>query len=81
MIDPDALRLLRCPETHAPLHAATDAELARLNEQIAAGAVKNRSGKIVAQPLGGALVTDNRKFVYPIRNDIPVLVAEEAIAM
>ena len=56
MISPEFLSMLRCPEDHSEL-AAADAQLVgRLNEAVAQGRLKNRSGNLVTKPLDGALV-------------------------
>jgi uncharacterized protein YbaR (Trm112 family) len=77
----DLLDILCCPESHQKL-AVADAELiARLNAQIKTGALKNRGGKPVDEPIDGGLVREDRKFLYPIRGKIPVLLIGEAIAL
>ncbi len=73
--------LLVCPTDHAPLRSAADSLLARLNRAIAAGGVKNRAGRLVEQPLAGGLVRADNAMLYPIVDDIPVLLADEAIPL
>jgi len=81
MVDPDLLRLLCCPETHQDVREADPALLATLNGQIAAGTLKNRAGQPVRQKLDGGLIRSDGKFLYPIRQDIPVMLVEEAIPL
>jgi uncharacterized protein YbaR (Trm112 family) len=81
MVDPELLRLLCCPETHQDLVLADSGLLERLNSQIAQGALKNRSGRPVDRKLDGGLIRADRKFLYPIRQDIPVMLIEEAIPL
>jgi len=81
MIDREFLEILVCPETHAPLHSADDELLARLNEAVRAGKVTNRGGRPVDEPLGGGLVRDDGTLLYPIVDDIPVLLVDEAIPL
>jgi uncharacterized protein YbaR (Trm112 family) len=81
MIDPELLAKLRCPETRQPVRLADAAEVTKLNERIQAGAVSNRGGKTVAEPIDAALVREDRKFAYPIRHDIPLMLLEEAIPL
>ena len=52
-----------------------------LNKRIAAGGVKNRSGKDVTAPCDGGLVRSDGKVLYPIRNRIPMLLIAEALAL
>lgn len=77
----DLLKILCCPETHQSLTRADAGLIARLNEQIKASALKNRSGKPVAEAIDGGLVRDDRKFLYLIRGKIPVMLIDEAIPL
>ncbi len=79
MIDEDLLSILACPETHQPLAEADAALLSALNARIAAGGVTNKGGEPVTEALEGGLVREDRTIVYPIRQEIPVLLIEEGI--
>ena len=79
MIDPDFLKLLCCPETHQDLHLAESALLETLNRQIVSGTLKDRSGNQVSERLEAGLLRADRKFLYPVWNDIPVMLIEQAI--
>ncbi len=81
MIDPELLNLLCCPETHQALQVADAALIEKLNTQVTHGALKNRGGKPVTEKLEGGLVRADRKFLYPVRTDIPVLLIDEAIPL
>lgn len=81
MIDKDLLAILACPETRQPLAEANAEQLKRLNERIAAGQVKNVGGAAVKQALAGGLVRQDGKIVYPVRDEIPVLLVDEGIAL
>lgn len=81
MIDSELLSKLRCPETRQPLRLADPGEVSQLNERIKAGAVRNRAGKPVTDSVDGALVREDRQFAYAIRQDIPVMLVEEAIPL
>lgn len=80
MIDQDFLAMLVCPATRQPLRQATAAELARLQDAIAKGGVKNRGGALVAVPWAGALATQDGAWLYPIQDGIPILLTSEAVA-
>ena len=81
MISPEFLAILRCPEDHSQL-AAVDAQVvAQLNNAIAAGRLKSRSGQLVEKPLDGALIRADGQLIYPIVDQIPVLLVDEAIWM
>lgn len=81
MVDADLLRLLCCPETHQDLALADSVLIEKLNSQIAAGTLKNRAGRIVDRKLDGGLIRADRKFLYPIRQDIPVMLIDEGIPL
>jgi uncharacterized protein len=81
MIDKEILSILVCPADHTPLKLADEQLLARLNRAIAAGRIKNQSGGAVEQPLAGGLVRADGALLYPIIDDIPVLLADEAILL
>jgi uncharacterized protein YbaR (Trm112 family) len=80
MLEPKLLEILRCPETRQELRPAGPELLDRLNARIAAGAVRNRAGRPITEQLQGGLVRADGKFLYPIRRDIPVMLAEEALS-
>ena len=77
----ELLDILRCPETHQPFEIADTALIADLNGKIKAGQLKNRAGKPVTDPFESGLLRQDRKFLYPIRNNIPVLLIDEAIPL
>ena len=77
----DLLDILCCPETHQPLKIAEANLITEVNAKIKAGQATNRGGKPVAEPIDSAFVREDRKYLYPIRNDIPVLLVDEAIPL
>jgi uncharacterized protein YbaR (Trm112 family) len=79
MLSPDLLSILCCPETHQPLTLAPVETITSLNQKIAAAQLKNRAGETLSQSLDSALLRADGKFVYPIRNDIPVMLIDQAI--
>lgn len=81
VFDAKLLDRIVCPETRTPLHVADNALVARLNEAIAAGRLKNRVGRQLESPLDGGLVREDGAVLYPIVDDIPVLLVDEAIEL
>jgi len=81
MIDAELLKILCCPETHQGLRVAEPAVVEKLNQQITAGGLKNRAGQPVTDKIDGGLLRTDGKFLYPIRQDIPVMLVDEAIPL
>jgi uncharacterized protein YbaR (Trm112 family) len=81
MIDPQLLKILVCPENQSALAVADPAILAKLNRAIAGGSVMNRGGQSVTDPLQGGLVREDGTLLYPIVDDIPVMLIDEAIPL
>ncbi len=81
MISNELLEILACPETKTPVHRADDGLLAALNELINRGELRNRDGDIVVDPLEEGLVRDDGTVLYPIREDIPIMLIGESIPL
>lgn len=80
-IQPELLEILVCPENHLPVSPAPDSLIADLNQQILAGRLKNRKGDTVSEKLDGGLIRQDGKVLYPVREDIPVMLIDEAILL
>lgn len=80
-IDKDLLAILCCPETKQPVSEADAALVKKLNDVAAQGGLKNKGKKSVTEPLDGGLVRADRKILYPIRENIPVMLIEEGIPL
>lgn len=81
VIDKELLEVLACPESHQALRLATAQELTGWNAKIAAGGVRNLAGKLVTEKLQGALVREDSRRYYPIKDGIPVLLIDEGVAL
>ncbi len=81
MIDQELLAILVCPETHQPLQPATAPVVERLNADIAAGRLRNRGGKAVTEKIDAGLVRADGQFLYAVRQDVPVMLTDEALAL
>lgn len=80
-VDPELISILACPETKEPVALASDELVGALNELIEKGHVKNRGGQPVTERMDGGLIREDRRFLYPIRDDIPIMLIEEAIEL
>jgi uncharacterized protein YbaR (Trm112 family) len=79
MVDERILELICCPETQQELSLLGAEVLSKLNDLQASGELMFRNGQSVGYPLSGALLRADRQLIYPVREDIPVLLVEESI--
>lgn len=79
MIDQELLDILVCPEDKTPVTVAGDAMVAKANELIAAGELTNRGGEKIEDAIDAGLTREDGKYMYPIRDDIPIMLIDEAI--
>ncbi len=81
MIDDVLLEILVCPESKQPVSMADASILDRVNTGIAAGTIRNRGGTSVGEQLKAALVREDGRVIYPVRDEIPVMLIDEAIEL
>ena len=80
-VDRKLLDILVCPVTHQPLQRLSADGLAALNQAIARGEIHLPDGSVPASPWTEALVTADQRSAYRVDDGIPVLLAEEALAV
>ena len=80
-VDKDLLAILCCPETKLDVSLADETLIGKLNDAVSRGVLKNRAQKPVTEVLDGGLIRSDRKVLYPIREDIPVMLIEEGIPL
>jgi uncharacterized protein YbaR (Trm112 family) len=81
MVDPELLEILACPEDKTPVRLAEAEILETLNERIRQGSVQNRGGETVSEEIVEGLVREDGKYLYPVRDDIPIMLIDEAIPL
>jgi uncharacterized protein len=81
MISKELLDILVCPERRTPLSVADELLLSAVNRAVAERRLKNRAGERVEKPLDGGLVSSDRAVLYPIIDDIPIMLVDEAIPL
>lgn len=80
MIAPELLEVLCCPADRTGVRLATPEELESLNARIAAG-VTNNAGAAPGERLEAAIIRVDGTFAYPVREEIPVMLIDEAIPL
>ena len=81
MVDKELLDILCCPETKEDVHLVTGELIDTLNQKIEAGEIKNRGGGEVKEKMDSGLMREDKKYLYPIREDIPIMLIDEAIPL
>ena len=81
MIHPELLEILCCPETRQRVREAPAALVESVNRAIRDGSLETPAGGGEAGVLDGGLVREDGKFLYPVRNGIPIMLIEERIAI
>jgi len=81
LVDQSLLDILVCPQTKQPLHPAGAELLERLNATIGEGSLRNKGGEVVSSPLVEALVREDECVLYPVRDDIPIMLIDESISL
>jgi uncharacterized protein YbaR (Trm112 family) len=78
-IDETLLKILVCPEDKTPVKLAEPSLVESINKKIIQGNVKNRAGEAVKEKIDAGLLRADGKYLYPVREDIPIMLVEEAI--
>ena len=79
MLSPEFVKSTRCLHTGSPLRLAEPSLVARLNRAIVKGDLRNKLGELITRSLDAALINEVGDLVYPVIDDIPVLLRDEAI--
>ena len=81
MLDPQLVEILACPENKSPVRPAEPAVIEQINKAIEAGTLKNRGGQTINEKIDAGLLREDGKWLYPVRDEIPIMLVEEAIAL
>ena len=80
-MDQELLDMLCCPETKEDVSLADAKLVETLNRKIEAGELKNRGGETIKEKMDSGLIRADRKVLYPVREDIPIMLIDEAIPL
>jgi len=79
MIDRRLLDILCDPVTKSPLRLLSAAELDAFNRAIATGEVRTEGGTALGAAASAGLITRDGRTIYRIEDDIPIMLADEAV--
>lgn len=74
-----SINYLRCPISEVALREMSNNELQELNYRISNNEIKQHDGMHLKRPLHAGLISLNEQYVYPIEEDIFILLASNAI--
>jgi uncharacterized protein YbaR (Trm112 family) len=80
-LDKDLLAILCCPDTKQAVVLADDGVIQKLNGAIEKGVLKNKAEKPVTEKLDGGLIRSDQQILYPVRENIPVMLIDEGIPL
>jgi len=78
-VDGKLLEILCCPVSKVALNRLEHSRLEKLNRAITAGEVQTVHGEKVSTVLKEALITEDGRVIYPVADDIPLLLEEKGI--
>ena len=80
-MDEKLLEIMCCPESHQPLVKAGVELIEDLNKRIQAGTLVDRVDEKVTESIDGGLVREDGKILFPIRQNIPVMLIDQGIPL
>lgn len=81
MINEQLLKIIVCPVNHQPLRIADRRLVDQINQAISQGLANDCAGRPVTTPIQEGLIRQDGQILYQIRDDIPVLLADEGIPL
>ena len=78
-VDGKLLEILCCPVSKTPLTVLSRQKLDNLNEAIKSGEALYVGGEKVTETLQEGLITEDGKVIYPVQDNIPILLEEKGI--
>ena len=80
-MDPKLLDIICCPVFREKLSFVTPKELQVINTAIESKTIKKLGGSVAKDTVTNALINSSKTLLYPIEDDIPVLLDDAAIEL
>jgi len=77
----DLVKILCCPETKQSVDFADKNLIREINRKISSRQMKNREGVLLTEKIEDGLIREDKKYLYPIKSDIPIMLINEAIEL
>jgi uncharacterized protein YbaR (Trm112 family) len=77
----DLVKILCCPETKQKVEFVDKEIIRDINKKIMAKRLKNRGGVLLTERIDDGLIREDKKYLYPIKSDIPIMLINEAIEL
>ena len=81
MIDQELIDILVCPENKSKVTLAEQPLVDKANAAIEARTLTSRGGEIIDEKIEGGLLREDGVYMYPIREEIPIMLIDEAIPL
>ncbi len=81
MLNQETVAILVCPVTGQSLKLAAAPLIATINRAIEAGKLQDQLGRLVRLSISEGLVRQDGKVLYPVRDGIPVMLADDGIPL
>lgn len=82
MISEELLNVIACPETKEDLVIADSDLVGKINSLIEKEQLVSRNKQKVTEIIDAGLIQkETQEYLYPIRNDIPILLMDESIPL
>ena len=82
MVDKTLLSILACPQTKKDLELADQQTIDKINELIKSKSLVNQAKEVVVKKIDAGLFrVGDHSCVYPVRDNIPILLVDELILL
>jgi uncharacterized protein YbaR (Trm112 family) len=81
VIEAKLVEILRCPQDRSRLRIAPPEVVNSINRAIDAGTAVNLAGERLERRIDGGLIREQGDLLYPVIDEIPVMLPDEALEL